>query len=187
MTKAASRHGRPPSTTEGELSHIALGLFARKGFEATTVDDIAAAAGIGRRTFFRYFPVEERPPSLMRFGRRDSPLLSRLMHSAREKIVLSAQLGLDTSNLPGSLLTMEFEEESIAAEHQHELRHAAEVATHEPATGAARQATVRYENASRRDPGAEPPAVDVRFVATYASAPATLHEHGARATLEVRA
>ena len=33
----------------------AFELFDRQGFEGTTVDDIAAAAGIGRRTFFRYF------------------------------------------------------------------------------------------------------------------------------------
>lgn len=30
-------------------------LFSRHGFEATTVDQIAAAAGMSRRTFFRYF------------------------------------------------------------------------------------------------------------------------------------
>ena len=42
-------------TSRGELEVIALDLFADKGFDATTVDDIAEAAGIGRRTFFRYF------------------------------------------------------------------------------------------------------------------------------------
>lgn len=49
------RLGRQPSTSVAELSHIGLDLFIRNGFEATTVDDIADAAGIGRRTFFRYF------------------------------------------------------------------------------------------------------------------------------------
>lgn len=39
-----------------ELEQIALRLFTTQGFEETTVEDIATAAGVGRRTFFRYFP-----------------------------------------------------------------------------------------------------------------------------------
>lgn len=50
-----SRIGRQPSTSRAELSHIALQLFLEHGFDETTVDDIANAAGIGRRTLFRYF------------------------------------------------------------------------------------------------------------------------------------
>jgi mycofactocin system transcriptional regulator len=38
------------------VAHVALGLFATRGFEETTVEDIAAALGVGRRTVFRYFP-----------------------------------------------------------------------------------------------------------------------------------
>jgi mycofactocin system transcriptional regulator len=49
------RQGRPAVTSRGELELVALELFAERGFEATTVDDVAEAAGIGRRTFFRYF------------------------------------------------------------------------------------------------------------------------------------
>ncbi|GAA4168930.1 mycofactocin system transcriptional regulator [Gryllotalpicola koreensis] len=43
------------ATTVAQLSHVGLQLFIDRGFDETTVDDIAAAAGIGRRTFFRYF------------------------------------------------------------------------------------------------------------------------------------
>lgn len=43
-------------TSRAELELLALDLFAARGFDRTTVDDLAEAAGIGRRTFFRYFP-----------------------------------------------------------------------------------------------------------------------------------
>jgi mycofactocin system transcriptional regulator len=48
--------GRQLSTSRARISHVALELFLENGFDGTTVDDIARAAGIGRRTFFRYFP-----------------------------------------------------------------------------------------------------------------------------------
>ena len=47
--------GRPRVASQAELERIGFELFERDGFEQTTVDDIAVAAGIGRRTFFRYF------------------------------------------------------------------------------------------------------------------------------------
>lgn len=56
------RMGRTPSTTHAELSHLALRLFMDRGFDATTIDDIAREAGIGRRTFFRYFPSKNDLP-----------------------------------------------------------------------------------------------------------------------------
>lgn len=58
----AQRLGRQNATSRAELSHIALTLFIERGFEQTTVDDIAAAAGIGRRTLFRYFPSKNDLP-----------------------------------------------------------------------------------------------------------------------------
>jgi len=56
------RIGRQPSTSRAALSHIALQLFLERGFENTTVDDVASAAGIGRRTLFRYFPSKNDLP-----------------------------------------------------------------------------------------------------------------------------
>jgi mycofactocin system transcriptional regulator len=49
------RLGRPQLTSKAEIERVALDQFVERGFAATTVDDIARAAGIARRTFFRYF------------------------------------------------------------------------------------------------------------------------------------
>jgi TetR/AcrR family transcriptional regulator, regulator of mycofactocin system len=54
--------GRRRVTSREELEQAAFALFAARGFESTTVDEIAAAAGIGRRTFFRYFPSKNDVP-----------------------------------------------------------------------------------------------------------------------------
>jgi AcrR family transcriptional regulator len=48
--KAATKHA---------IQDHALRLFVEKGYEATTVDEIAAAAGVSHMTFFRYFPRKE--------------------------------------------------------------------------------------------------------------------------------
>ena len=40
------------------LEDVALELFATQGFDETTVDELAVAGGVGRRTFFRYFPTK---------------------------------------------------------------------------------------------------------------------------------
>ena len=66
MTEYASvvtgRSGRRRTTSRAELEHVAFELFAEQGFEQTTIDDVARAAGIGRRTFFRYFPSKNDIP-----------------------------------------------------------------------------------------------------------------------------
>jgi AcrR family transcriptional regulator len=41
------------------LVSAAFRLFLERGYEQTTVDDIVALAGVGRRSFFRYFPSKE--------------------------------------------------------------------------------------------------------------------------------
>ncbi|TQF68749.1 mycofactocin system transcriptional regulator [Rhodococcus spelaei] len=56
------RIGRRPSTTRDRISNIAIALFGDHGFEETSVDQIAEAAGIARRTFFRYFPSKNAVP-----------------------------------------------------------------------------------------------------------------------------
>jgi AcrR family transcriptional regulator len=58
--------GRPPTLRERKrqrtrqvLIDAATDLFERRGYEQTTIADIAAAAEIGTRTFFSYFASKE--------------------------------------------------------------------------------------------------------------------------------
>jgi mycofactocin system transcriptional regulator len=56
------RVGRRRSTTWDHLSNVAIDLFAERGFDAVSVDDVAHAAGIARRTLFRYYPSKNALP-----------------------------------------------------------------------------------------------------------------------------
>jgi mycofactocin system transcriptional regulator len=47
--------GRPPSTTRRQLQEVAVEMFAAHGYDEVTIEALATAAGISRRTFFRYF------------------------------------------------------------------------------------------------------------------------------------
>jgi AcrR family transcriptional regulator len=57
-----------------EVMRQAWLLFSAHGFEATTVDEIAAAAGMSRRTFFRYF------------SGKDELVLARLVESGESVV-----------------------------------------------------------------------------------------------------
>ncbi|KAA9165580.1 TetR family transcriptional regulator [Amycolatopsis acidicola] len=67
------RGGRPALTSAHHLADVAQELFLERGFEQTTIDDIARAAGVSRRTFFRYFSTKadvlwvESPAEIGRF------------------------------------------------------------------------------------------------------------------------
>ncbi|MEU0540532.1 TetR family transcriptional regulator [Nocardia sp. NPDC005978] len=64
-TTATPGPGRPAlsetrrAATRRQVALVAARLFAENGYAATTVEEIAAAAGMGLRTFYRYFPAKE--------------------------------------------------------------------------------------------------------------------------------
>jgi AcrR family transcriptional regulator len=54
-----SLRDRASRAVRAEVAEVAMRLFQEHGFDKTTVDQIAAAAGLSRTSFFRYFATKE--------------------------------------------------------------------------------------------------------------------------------
>src|SRR3984957_14510442 len=59
MNAQESLRERKKARTRASLREHALRLFREQGYQATTVEQIAAAAEVSPSTFFRYFPTKE--------------------------------------------------------------------------------------------------------------------------------
>ncbi|RFA10275.1 hypothetical protein B7R54_14455 [Subtercola boreus] len=72
--------GRPRAASETAIAAVGLRLILENGFDETTMDDIAAAAGISRPTLFRWFPSKS---SLVWHGsQRDASWLREKLSAA---------------------------------------------------------------------------------------------------------
>jgi AcrR family transcriptional regulator len=80
---------RKKARTREAIIDAALDLFGSKGFEATTIEDIAAAAEVSPRTFFRYF--DSKPDLIMaRSGGKEHEIGPRLAARPRGEALLDA-------------------------------------------------------------------------------------------------
>lgn len=59
MAKSEDLRARVRRRTRAEVAEVAFDLFAERGFELTTADEVAAAAGVSRASFFRLFSSKE--------------------------------------------------------------------------------------------------------------------------------
>lgn len=59
MTMPSDRQTRKRLATRQGISNVATQLFIKRGFDHVTVDEIAAAADVGRMTVFNHFPRKE--------------------------------------------------------------------------------------------------------------------------------
>ena len=71
------------------ITEAGMCLFIEKGYEATTLDDIAAEAGISRRTFFYYFKSKDDILLSLQSGMGDM-IVDALQHAPRDRRPLDA-------------------------------------------------------------------------------------------------
>lgn len=107
------RAGRRRSTTKDHIAGVAIELFATYGFNEVSVDDIAAGAGIARRTLFRYYPSKNAIP----WGDFDVHLreLTEVFDAADPDLPIA-------TTLRTALLDFNTFEESEAARHLQRMR-----------------------------------------------------------------
>jgi AcrR family transcriptional regulator len=120
------------------LARAAMSLFEERGYDATTVDDIAAAANVSRRTFFRYFPSKEDVFIVDPGGKLEALHVALAHGPADEPTIAALRRGVT------ALVSTYFEPDLVRAE--------ARVAYREPAVAAAALAyQVRWEESLARE------------------------------------
>jgi TetR/AcrR family transcriptional regulator, regulator of mycofactocin system len=105
--------GRRRSTTPLHITDVAIDLFAARGFADVSVDDVAQAAGIARRTLFRYYASKNAIP----WGDFDDHLeqLRDLLDDIGPEVPLRQALR-------GSLLAFNTFDECESARHRQRMR-----------------------------------------------------------------
>jgi mycofactocin system transcriptional regulator len=112
-TPRPARVGRRRSTTKDHIANVAIDLFDTYGFSEVSVDDVALAAGIARRTLFRYYPSKNAIP----WGDFDTHL--REFTEVFDRADLTLPMAV---TLRAALLDFNTFDESEAARHRQRMR-----------------------------------------------------------------
>jgi mycofactocin system transcriptional regulator len=102
-TGPAGHRGRPRGTSRRQLELIALQLFTKQGFDDTPIEQIAAGAGVSRRTFFRYFSSKadvlwgefDAEVETIRTALAAVPVRVPMMDAIRQAVVAANHYGAD--------------------------------------------------------------------------------------------
>ena len=108
-TTAPRRMGRPPATVNGltvpeRLVEVALRLFADRGFEATSVQDVVSTVGVTKGAMYHYFDskddllaeiyarvLREQMERLEAFVHADAPIEERVFEAAADVVVTTIE------------------------------------------------------------------------------------------------
>jgi len=106
-----SLRDRKRARTRQALVDAATELFESQGYDETTVADIAAAAEIGTRTFFSYFPTKEElvfPESDARVRAAVDAIATRDQHERPAEVLLRALrlIGEDSDEMASRLAAL---------------------------------------------------------------------------------
>lgn len=107
------RVGRRRSTTPHHITDVAIDMFSARGFADVSVDDVAQAAGISRRTLFRYYASKNAIP----WGDFDNHLDQ--LRDLLDNVGSDVRLG---DALRDALLTFNTFDESETARHRQRMR-----------------------------------------------------------------
>ncbi|MCK1388987.1 TetR/AcrR family transcriptional regulator [Bradyrhizobium sp. 21] len=88
---------RKLQATRERLARAAMALFLKRGFEATTIDDIAAAADVSRRSFFHYFASKEDVVAAWQEGAAAALVAEVAARPADESMLTAAENAIATA------------------------------------------------------------------------------------------
>lgn len=126
-TGLVGRRERKKRRTREALVEAALDLFMAKGFEATTVEEIADAVDVSSRTFFRYFSSKEEVALTLQTEQfemllaalaarpADEPVFTALRHAGAETIRACEEGGEAQRQRFECLLTLTAESPTLLA------------------------------------------------------------------------